>query len=165
MTGNRKSFKERMAERKSLQKDSNGTLLPTTEETTHVENFLENVKNITSLLKKENKEIKSGNIEIINELFELKQEGTRKIEITAPTVEKFLTNKDLFPDAKNIISDLNDALNENGILLERMTLATRSIANTIEKAQQKHSLNGLYEKNGKKIKENSNFKNKLDQNL
>jgi len=162
----RKTLKERMAEKRKLidsgHEISENTL--SNDEKNQMSFFLESIDRMCDLLKKENNSIKSGNLDIINELFEMKKEGLRTIENKAPLVEH-LINSDSFPESPKKIKELKMLVDENGVLLERMNAAAKVISSELNKIKNKHSLNGLYEKTGKKINQGHISDNKLDQNL
>lgn len=168
MTQARKSLKERMAEKRKLIDSGleitevNNTI--SEDEKKEMNAFLDSLETMCDLLQKENNSIKSGKLDVINELFEMKKEGLRIIEARTPLVEH-LINHPLFDSAPNKIRKLKYLVDENGVLLERMNAAARTIGAELKKIRDKHSLNGLYEKTGRKMNKDGNSQNKIDQNL
>ena len=162
----RKTLKERMAEKRKLIDSGieNIENIPSSDENTQMSFFLESIDRMCDLLKKENNSIKSGNLDIINELFEMKKEGLRIIENRSPIVEHLINHVN-FPEAPEKIKTLKELVDENGVLLERMNAAAKTISSELKKIKNKHSLNGLYEKTGRKINQGNISENKLDQNL
>ena len=161
----RKSLKERMAERRELMSRETGQgFAPTEDDKTQMTLFLEAVDRMCELLEKENSAIKSGSLDVVTELYEMKKEGLGVIESKATIIDTFLKSKS-FPDAEPKIKRLNELVHENGKLLERMSSAASSIASQIKKIRDKHTLDGIYEKTGKKMSESQKYSSKLDQKL
>ena len=160
----RKSLKERMAERRELMNRESDILVPTEDDKKQMSLFLEAIDNMCDILKKENTSIKSGNIDIVTELYEMKKEGLSIIEQKSALLDNHIKKK-TFPECEEKIIKLNELVQENGVLLERMSAAASSIASQIQKIRDKNTLNGIYEKTGKKISDTQKYSSKLDQKL
>lgn len=164
MMEKRKSLKERMAERRALMQKENNNLAPTEDDKNNMKVFVEAVDNMCEILDKENKSIKSGNLDIVTELYEQKKEGLSIIEGKSDIVSDFLKHKD-FSDVEPKLRRLNELVQENGVLLERMSAAASSIASQIKKVRDRNTLDGVYQKTGKKLPDAHKYTSKLDQKL
>jgi hypothetical protein len=162
----RKSLKERMAlkAKKISQGENISEYTPNDYDKEQFELFVNNLDNMIEILKLENFAIHSGDLDTVNKLHEDKKDGLRQLEIKTPIIEEYMKFKN-DPGVKEKIGFLKELIDNNGILLERMSFAARNITYEINKIQNKHSLDGLYEKSGRKIEENFTINKKLDQNL
>lgn len=107
---------------------------------------------VTKLLRAEISAIRSGSLEAVTELYSKKAELLKRIELLMPVVEPFLKDR-IGSDAGLAarLLDLKRAVQEDSALLQRMSAATSDIVHDIEKIRDRHSLNGLYGKSGRRV--------------
>lgn len=162
----RKTLKERMAEK--TKQISNGEkpsgYIPSGYDKDQMSFFSTILDDMITLLTKENEAIQKGDLDIVNDLHDIKKEGLRQLEIKSPIIEHQFQHGD-FPELKEKIGNLKALIDENGIILERMSYAAKNISNEINKIKNKRSLDGIYEKSGRKIEEGFGSSKKIDQNL
>lgn len=136
---------------------------PTERDVQNIDDFTAKIGDAVTLLRTEITAINEGNLNVVTELFEEKSSILKWLELRMPLVEPFmkgdlaLTRK--LPDR---LSEFQDVVAENSSLLSRMATAAGTVAREIEKATQRHSLNGLYGKSGQKISDAKTEKLTID---
>lgn len=129
---------------------------PTERDIQNIDAFSLKIAEAIDLLKGEIAAINAGELSIVSETFEKKSEVLKALELKKPLVEPFIGQEaSLARKIPDRLAELKQVVTENSELLSRMASAAGAVAREIEKATQKHSLNGLYGKTGKKI-ENPN---------
>ncbi|MFG6082807.1 hypothetical protein ACEUZ9_004039 [Paracoccus litorisediminis] len=101
------------------------------------------------VLEMENEALVSGDVARVAEYYERKTELLRELTLRQPVIEPFL--KDDLPEIANLrdlIRELRDNLQRNGVLLQGMASASRSILSEIERVRKRQSLDGVYDKSG-----------------
>lgn len=125
---------------------------PSERDVQNIDDFSAKIADAVTLLRKEITAINEGNLNVVSELFDEKSSMLKWLELRMPLVEPFmkgdvaLTRK--LPDR---LAEFKKVVEENSTLLSRMATAAGTVAREIEKATQRHSLNGLYGKSGQKI--------------
>jgi hypothetical protein len=96
-------------------------------------------------------------------MYEEKSGLLKWLELKRPLVEPFV-KKDAARTRRlpELLDELRGAVTENTSLLSRMADAAGSVAREIEKATQRHSLNGLYGKSGQKVSDQTVSKMTID---
>lgn len=125
---------------------------PTERDIQNIDDFTGKISEAIDLLRKEINAINEGNLNIVSDLFEDKSNILKWLELKMPLVEPFI-RKDaaLARKLPDRLDEFKSAVEENSSLLSRMATAAGTVAREIEKATQRHSLNGLYGKSGQKI--------------
>lgn len=166
MTEERPSrFKQRREARKLAEQSGEGNEL-TDQEKGHLEGFERAVDTMIEILNEENDGLSNGSVHVVSVTGERKEEATRQLENKYAIVEDILTHHpDRFSSLKVKFQELKDKSDENGVLLERMGIATRAVVREIEKVKERHSLNGIYSSSGRKRSENLSPTPRLDKKL
>lgn len=140
----------RMGERQKSRSGAAGD--PTALDLKNIDAFAEKIQEAISLLRKETSAINKGELEVVSEMFEEKSGILKWLELKRPLIEPFI-KKDAALTRKlpELLDELRGAVTENSTLLSRMATAAGSVAREIEKATQRHSLDGLYGQSGQKI--------------
>ena len=140
----------RMGERKKSR--SGATDDPSALDLRNIDAFAGKIREAITLLRKETDAINQGEMGVVSEMFEEKSGILKWLELKRPLVEPFI-KKDAALTRKlpELLEELRAAVTENSNLLSRMATAAGSVAREIEKATQRHSLDGLYGKSGQKI--------------
>lgn len=136
---------------------------PTPMDLQHIDAFAEKIKEAVALLRNEIDAINAGNLDVVSESYEKKSGLLKWLELKRPLVEPFI-KKDaaIARRLPELLEDLRVAVTENSSLLSRMAEAAGSVAREIEKATQRHSLNGLYGQSGKKVADSTVTKMTID---
>lgn len=144
----------RMGERQKSRTGSAGD--PATLDLENIDAFAAKLSEAIALLKKETGAIKEGELHIVSEMFEEKSGIMKWLELKKPLVEPFL-KKDaaLVRRLPELLDELRETVTENSAMLSRMADAAGAVAREIEKATQRHSLDGLYGKSGRKLGDQS----------
>lgn len=132
----------------------------------NIDDFATKLAEAVALLKQEIAGINDGKLNIVSELYDQKASILKWLELKMPLVEPFMNDDAVkarrLPDR---LAELKEAVTENSALLSRMAGAAGTIVREIEKAQQRHSLNGLYGKSGRRIGDQAGQKKILDREL
>ncbi len=144
----------------------NMTLAPTELDIQNIDAFATKITEAVSLLKQEIAGINEGKLNIVSELHNQKAGILKWLELKMPLIEPFMNDDAVkarrLPDR---LAELKEAVSENNALLSRMSVAAGTIVREIEKAQQRHSLSGLYGKSGRRIGADSSRSRALDKEL
>lgn len=158
----------RMSSRKQTAGSGQGamTLAPTELDIQNIDDFAAKLGEAVSLLKQEIAGINDGNLNIVSELYNQKASILKWLELKMPLVEPFMED-DVVPTRRlpTRLAELKEAVSENNALLSRMSAAAGTVVREIEKAQQRHSLSGLYGKSGRRIGAESGRSRTLDKEL
>ncbi|SHH78202.1 hypothetical protein [Cognatishimia maritima] len=151
----------RMNERKKSRTGGAGD--PTAMDLQNIDAFAEKLREAITLLKKEIKAINDGDLNVVSDMFEEKSGLLKWLELKKPLVEPFI-KKDaaLTRQLPELLQELSTTVTENSTLLSRMAAAAGSVAREIEKATQRHSLDGLYGKSGQKVSDQTVSKMTID---
>lgn len=158
----------RVAGRKQARPMGQGTmaLAPTELDLQNIDAFATKITEAVSLLKQEIAGINEGKLNIVSELYNQKAGILKWLELKMPLIEPFMNDDAVkarrLPDR---LAELKEAVSENNALLSRMSVAAGTIVREIEKAQQRHSLSGLYGKSGRRIGADSSRSRALDKEL
>lgn len=158
----------RMSSRKQTAGSGQGamTLAPTELDIQNIDDFAAKLGEAVSLLKQEIAGINDGNLNIVSELYNQKASILKWLELKMPLVEPFMED-DVVRTRRlpTRLAELKEAVSENNALLSRMSAAAGTVVREIEKAQQRHSLSGLYGKSGRRIGAESGRSRTLDKEL
>ncbi len=151
----------RMGERQKSRTGAAGD--PTALDLENIDAFAAKITEAITLLKRETGAIKEGELNIVSEMFEEKSGILKWLELKKPLVEPFL-GKDaaLARRLPELLEELRKTVTENSAMLSRMADAAGSVAREIEKATQRHSLDGLYGKSGRKVGDQTVSKMTID---
>lgn len=140
----------RIGERKKSRAGGAGD--PTSLDLQNIDAFAAKIQEAIALLRKETDAINQGELGAVSDMFEEKSGILKWLELKRPLIEPFI-KKDaaLTRRLPELLEELRGAVTENSSLLSRMATAAGSVAREIEKATQRHSLDGLYGKSGQKI--------------
>lgn len=129
----------------------------------NIDAFAQKITDAIALLKKETGAIKEGELTVVSEMFEEKSGILKWLELKKPLIEPFI-KKDaaLARRLPELLDELREAVTENSAMLSRMADAAGSVAREIQKATQRHSLDGLYGKSGRKVSEQTPSKMTID---
>lgn len=129
----------------------------------NIEAFAMKLTEATELLRKEIAAIKGGELHVVGELYEDKSAMLKWLELKMPLVEPFMNQQAaLARKLPEKLGALREAVTEDSDLLARMASAAGTIVREIEKATQRHSLNGLYGKSGQKLSDQETGQMKID---
>ncbi len=137
--------------------------VPSAQDIENIDAFTVKIGDAVSLLRKEITAINEGNLNVVTDLYDEKSNILKWLELRMPLVEPFmkgdiaLTRK--LPDR---LAEFKQVVQENSTLLSRMATAAGTVAREIEKATQRHSLNGLYGQTGQKISDQNREKLTVD---
>ncbi|CUI96032.1 hypothetical protein [Cognatishimia activa] len=136
---------------------------PTTMDLQNIDAFAGKLNEAITLLKKETAAINEGDLNVVSENFDEKSGLLKWLELKRPLVEPFV-KKDAARTRRlpELLDELRGAVTENTTLLSRMADAAGSVAREIEKATQRHSLDGLYGKSGQKVNDSATPKMTID---
>lgn len=158
-------FKMRREARRRAEENSEGPVL-TEQDTSHLKCFEEAVDDMIEILNEENEGLDTGQVHIVTDTAEKKDDAARKLENKYAVVETILSqNPSQFSGLRTKFEELKDKSDKNGILLERMGIATRAVVREIEKVKERHSLNGMYSASGRKRSENLMPTQRYDEKL
>lgn len=151
----------RMSERKRTRTGAADD--PTVMDLQNIDAFAGKLNEAITLLKKETAAINEGDLNVVSENFDEKSGLLKWLELKRPLVEPFV-KKDaaLTRRLPELLDELRGAVTENTTLLSRMADAAGSVAREIEKATQRHSLDGLYGKSGQKVNDPATSKMTID---
>ena len=158
----------RVAGRKQNRTSGQGTvaIAPTELDLQNIDAFASKISEAVSVLKQEIAGINDGQLNIVSELYNQKAGILKWLELKMPLIEPFMNDDAVkarrLPDR---LAELKEAVSENNALLSRMSVAAGTIVREIEKAQNRHSLNGLYGKSGRRIGADSSRSRALDKEL
>jgi predicted transcriptional regulator len=158
----------RVAGRKRAQPTGQGAmaLAPTELDIQNIDAFATKITEAVSILKQEIAGINEGKLNIVSELYNQKASILKWLELKMPLIEPFMNDDAVkarrLPDR---LSELKEAVTENNALLSRMSVAAGTIVREIEKAQNRHSLSGLYGKSGRHIGPDGSRSRALDKEL
>ncbi|MGR3814001.1 MAG: hypothetical protein ACU0AU_07910 [Cognatishimia activa] len=158
----------RVAGRKQNRTSGQGTMAiaPTELDLQNIDAFASKISEAVSVLKQEIAGINDGQLNIVSELYNQKAGILKWLELKMPLIEPFMNDDAVkarrLPDR---LAELKEAVSENNALLSRMSVAAGTIVREIEKAQNRHSLNGLYGKSGRRIGADSSRSRALDKEL
>ena len=156
-------FKRRLQARRGGQPDS---AVMTEEDGRTLAGFEADLVAVTDLLHAEIDAIGAGALETVTELYDRKAELLKRIELKMPVVEPFLRDRLDAPGAlRDRVAAFRDAVEEDSLLLERMSQATAAIMREIEKIRDRHSLNGLYGKRGQKVIDGAGTRQQIDKTI
>lgn len=143
-------FRKRMqARRDDISAD--GPVL-TEEDDANLAAFEANIDATLDLLHEEIAAIEAGHLDRVTELYDRKADLLKRIELKIPVIEPFLeASEHAAPTLREKLRQLKVAVQDNSVLLSRMSDATRDIVREIEKIRNRHSLDGLYGKSGKPV--------------
>ncbi|NQY61709.1 hypothetical protein [Cognatishimia sp.] len=141
-------------------------LAPTDLDLQNIDAFATKITEAVSVLKQEIAGINEGKLNIVSELYNQKAGILKWLELKMPLIEPFMNDDAVkarrLPDR---LAELKEAVSENNALLSRMSVAAGTIVREIEKAQNRHSLNGLYGKSGRRIGADGSRSRALDKEL
>ncbi|EPX78023.1 hypothetical protein Salmuc_03345 [Salipiger mucosus DSM 16094] len=124
------------------------------------------VDELTALLEEENAALEAGEIDKLEPLFDRKSEIYNRLEIYEPVVEPILESHiDDFPQMRTKLPELRELVDANGILIERITAATSAVAREVKRIRNRHSLDGMYEKTGRKLGDPTSGRRSFDEKL
>ncbi|WP_339402830.1 hypothetical protein [Cognatishimia coralii] len=158
----------RVAGRKQNRTSGQGTMAiaPTELDLQNIDAFASKISEAVSVLKQEIAGINDGQLNIVSELYNKKAGILKWLELKMPLIEPFMNDDAVkarrLPDR---LAELKEAVSENNALLSRMSVAAGTIVREIEKAQNRHSLNGLYGKSGRRIGADGSRSRALDKEL
>lgn len=158
----------RVAGRKQNRTSGQGTvaIAPTELDLQNIDAFASKISEAVSVLKQEIAGINDGQLNIVSELYNQKAGILKWLELKMPLIEPFMNDDAVkarrLPDR---LAELKEAVSENNALLSRMSVAAGTIVREIEKAQNRHSLNGLYGKSGRRIGADGSRSRALDKEL
>ena len=158
----------RVAGRKQNRTSGQGTMAiaPTELDLQNIDAFASKISEAVSVLKQEIAGINDGQLNIVSELYNQKAGILKWLELKMPLIEPFMNDDAVkarrLPDR---LAELKEAVSENNALLSRMSVAAGTIVREIEKAQNRHSLNGLYGKSGRRIGADDSRSRALDKEL
>ncbi len=158
----------RVAGRKQNRTSGQGTMAiaPTELDLQNIDAFASKISEAVSVLKQEIAGINDGQLNIVSELYNQKAGILKWLELKMPLIEPFMNDDAVkarrLPDR---LAELKEAVSENNALLSRMSVAAGTIVREIEKAQNRHSLNGLYGKSGRRIGADGSRSRALDKEL
>ncbi|WGT51737.1 hypothetical protein [Thioclava nitratireducens] len=143
-------FRKRMqARRDDISAD--GPVL-TEEDDANLAAFEANIDATLDLLHEEIAAVEAGHLDRVTELYDRKADLLKRIELKIPVIEPFLeASEHAAPALREKLRQLKVAVQDNSVLLSRMSEATRDIVREIEKIRNRHSLDGLYGKSGKPV--------------
>lgn len=143
-------FRKRMqARRDDISAD--GPVL-TEEDDANLAAFEANIDATLDLLHEEIAAVDAGHLDRVTELYDRKADLLKRIELKIPVIEPFLeASEHAAPTLREKLRQLKVAVQDNSVLLSRMSDATRDIVREIEKIRNRHSLDGLYGKSGKPV--------------
>ncbi|OWY00883.1 hypothetical protein [Thioclava sp. IC9] len=143
-------FRKRMqARRDDISAD--GPVL-TEEDDANLAAFEANIDATLDLLHEEIAAVGAGHLDRVTELYDRKADLLKRIELKIPVIEPFLeASEHAAPTLREKLRQLKVAVQDNSVLLSRMSDATRDIVREIEKIRNRHSLDGLYGKSGKPV--------------
>lgn len=144
--------KFRMSNRTQRRENAGAGRAMTDEDIQNMDSFAAKLDEAIELLNTEINAIEKGQLGVVTEVFEQKSAVLRWLELRMPLVEPFLgqeaaTERQL--PAR--LAELKEVVIANSAFLSRMSDAVGAILREINKATDRHSLNGLYGKNGRKI--------------
>jgi hypothetical protein len=146
----RKKF--RFGERQETSATTNAPIALTAEDEANIDAYVSKIKETVAILQKEITAIKNGELEVISNVFEEKSKVLKWLELRTPLIEPFLNHEIAQTlNIKRHLSDLKKAIEEDGEMLSRMTLAARTILREIEKINNRNGLGGVYGKSGEKV--------------
>ncbi|MEJ5217866.1 flagellar biosynthesis protein FlgI [Cognatishimia sp. D5M38] len=141
-------------------------IAPTELDLQNIDAFASKISEAVSVLKQEIAGINDGQLNIVSELYNKKAGILKWLELKMPLIEPFMNDDAVkarrLPDR---LAELKEAVSENNALLSRMSVAAGTIVREIEKAQNRHSLNGLYGKSGRRIGADGSRSRALDKEL
>ena len=141
-------------------------LRPTDLDLQNIDAFANKLTEAVSVLRQEIAGINAGELNIVSELYQQKSSILKWLELKMPLVEPFMNDDSVktrrLPDR---LLELKEAVTENNALLSRMSSAAGTIVKEIEKAQNKHSLTGLYGKSGRHLGAQNGRSVRLDKEL
>lgn len=146
-------FRRRIAERRARAAAGLGEgPLPSEEDDRNLASFQEDAREVTALLREEIAAIHAGRLDSVTALFPRKAALLKRIELLMPVVEPFLKEQ-LRSDRAlaDRLSEMKAAVREDCELIERMSLALADVIRDIEKIRNRHSLDGIYEKSGRRV--------------
>ena len=158
----------RVAGRKQNRTSGQGTMAiaPTELDLQNIDAFASKISEAVSVLKQEIAGINDGQLNIVSELYNQKAGILKWLELKMPLIEPFMNDDAVkarrLPDR---LAELKEAVSRNNALLSRMSVAAGTIVREIEKAQNRHSLNGLYGKSGRRIGADGSRSRALDKEL
>ena len=158
----------RVAGRKQNRTSGQGTvaIAPTELDLQNIDAFASKISEAVSVLKQEIAGINDGQLNIVSELYNQKAGILKWLELKMTLIEPFMNDDAVkarrLPDR---LAELKEAVSENNALLSRMSVAAGTIVREIEKAQNRHSLNGLYGKSGRRIGADGSRSRALDKEL
>lgn len=107
------------------------------------------VDDLNALLSSENNALKQGDVAMVADLFERKQNLLKRLENRQPVIEPFLRESaEVTAQLRDKIRDLAEQLEENGNLLASMAEASQAIRTEVARVRDRHSLKGMYDKSG-----------------
>ncbi len=156
-------FRKRMQARRET--SASGPVL-TEEDDANLAAFEANIDATLDLLHDEIAAVEAGHLDRVTELYDRKADLLKRIELKIPVVEPFLAAAvDAAPALREKVRRLKGAVQENSVLLSRMSEATRDIVREIEKIRNRHSLDGLYGKSGKPVTGQDGQQLRIDKEL
>ncbi len=160
-------FKRRLAARRANpEADPGAAELLTDEDREALAGFVANIDAATDLLQSEITAIGRGNLRAAGELYEQKAEILKRIELKTPVVEPFLRAALAKGGAiRDKIVAFRLAVQENSVLLERMSQATANIIREVDKIRDRHSLSGLYGKSGRRLTDGEDAIQRIDKTI
>lgn len=128
--------------------------------------FAAAVSDLIVLLQEENVALEKGEVQKIEPLFQRKQDIYGRLQIHEPIVEPILKSRthDL-PELRESLAELQRLVNANGIMIERISAATSAVAREVKRIQRRHSLDGLYEKSGRKVGDPTSSRRRFDEKM
>lgn len=159
-------FGRRLSERQAAQANGDPPPAATAEDSANMTDFEACLGELETLLGAEIGAIAAGDLARVEALFPAKAECLQRIELKLPVVEPFLADSlAADPALRARLAALRETVAEDMALLERMAAATRAIAREYRKIQDRHSLDGLYEKTGRKLGPRGAASRRIDENL
>jgi flagellar biosynthesis/type III secretory pathway chaperone len=136
---------------------------PTAIDLQNIDAFAAKINETVALLKREIQAINDGDLNVVSEMYEEKSGLLKWLELKRPLIEPFV-KKDaaIARRLPELLDELRVTITENSNLLSRMADAAGAVAREIEKATQRHSLDGLYGKSGQKVSDPAVSKMTID---
>lgn len=138
----------------------------TTEDHDNMAAFEAQVDAVSALLAEEIAEIGAGRLEAVGDYHDSKADLLKRIELKLPVIEPFLSAAvETRPELREKIQRLRALVQQESALLDRMVEAMTAIVDEIARIRDRHSLNGLYEKSGRRLADNVATRVRIDKDL
>jgi hypothetical protein len=139
------------------------TLILNQEDLANLDAFEKIVVEATEILQLEIAAVKGGDFAIISKLIDNKTSALKSIELQMPLVEPIIRSKHKRAEAiSDRLAKLKSVSIEDSDLLKRMAIAASTVVKELNRATDRHSLNGLYGNSGKKITGSVEIEQRID---